>query len=573
MGKIKIIRSPAFVFENPPYTPSLGLSTIYSYLKERGFDIVQEDLNIINHPPEKTLLKLRDKERFADIFSDIKRVVGYLAGGGDAELDGITAGYLKGVKFDGIDVLLISIFQFDLSSSIMALLIAKYFKTGFNDKPVIIGGENIHAAHIYEDFEKYNKLGVVDYYIAGFGERPLYEILGKIEKRDASFRDIPGLCYREGGGIRRNRPDDQILTVPDFDGLPMELYAWRPGKFFRKIRGKPSNNADILILPFQMICGCPNHCAFCITSLGTKLYYMKPGEAVRGLKRLSEKHNTGYFFFMDNTFNISKDFVDNFCDEVIKSGLEVRWSDCASPNNIDDPAMLVKMRRAGACRLIFGLETASAGLLSRVDKRTTPEQAARVLRWSHEAGIWTGLEIIAGLPHEKEDDLRKTADFLTENMEYIDEIHLNKFFLVNPSAMFKYPERYGITNIRECKTDLRESIMGNRERSRYIFDEIDGLKWEDKNKQAEHSYDTLDRLRRSKQREPLGTPACLNILFYLYARLSDKNDIRHYYNKYRRMLRFGRFLPTGALFWKIRSKMRKAVKERFCPVSSKKQTL
>ncbi len=554
--KLKIIRSPAFVFESRPYFPPLGLSAIYSYLKKKGFDIVQEDLNAINHPPGGALLKPEEKKRLAGIFADTGRIRKYLAGDKDEGLRSLTGRYIRQTTFDNIDILLISIFQFDFSSSIMALLMAKYFKDNFVGGLTVMGGENAHAAHIYENFGIYNSMGVVDYYIAGFGEKPLSELLKILEYKTGSIENIPGLCYCKGGEVYRNRPGDQALTVPDFDGLSLDCYRWKPDKFFQRVPGERSGQNGILILPFQIIHGCPNHCAFCITSLGTKLYHMEAREAVGGLKKLSERYNTKYFFFADNTFNISKNFVETFCDEVLRTGLKIFWSDCASPINIDGPELLMKMRSAGACRLIFGMETASPRLLRRVGKEIIPEKVSDVLKWSHDAGIWTGLEIIAGLPGEEKDDTRKTEDFLRRNIEYIDEIYVNKFFLINQSAMFKYPERYGITNIRERAYGLKEMIMNNGERSRYIFDELNGPEGADKDIRIDRAFDAIDNLRRSAQREPLESPDYLNILFYLYARLPDKKAIRHYYNRYRRLAYIRRLFPADGPFRAIGSRIR-----------------
>ena len=121
--------------------------------------------------------------------------------------------------------------------------------------------------------------------------------------------------------------------------------------------------------------------------------------------------------------------------------------------------------------------------------------------------------------------------------------------------MYKYSERYGITNIRECKYSPEEFIAENKERERYIFDEVNGLKWEDKNQRMDYSYHTIDKLRRSNYREPLETPGGLNILFYLYTHLSNKQEIRHWYNQYRRFIYRQRLLPTTELPWIIWSKL------------------
>lgn len=527
--KLKIIKSPGFY--ETGYFPPLGMSTIYSYLKQRGFDIIQEDLNILNHQPGDYLLRIKHRKKITVVFSNHDRIIRYLKGAEDRELKNITRRYLRKVKFNDLDVLLISIFDVDFCSSMIAILIAKYFKSQYSNKLVIMGGEGLQRTFIYENFELYNKFGILDYYILGYGEEALYMLLRKIQGADIPFEDIPGLCYRNNGRVVKNKFADQVLTMPNFDGLPLRYYTWNPRGILKKLSKNIFSGNSILILPFQMIYGCPNRCAFCGLSIDSRVYYIQPREAVAALKRLSEQYKTKYFFFMHNSLNITRRFINEFCDEIIKSGLKIFWSDCVSAKSINGPEILVKMRKAGACRLVIGLETASPSLLKFINKGVSPEQVSRVLQWSHEAGIWNSVEIIAGLPQEKEEDIQKTVDFLNDNIGYIDEIWLNKYYLSTGSYMLNYPSNYGITNISEYKDNAPELFMKRRENFRYIFDEIDGLKWEDKKKYIDHSYNIIDEFRMKKK--PLfATFDHLNIIFYLYTNLSEKSIIRYYCNRY-----------------------------------------
>ncbi len=322
-----------------------------------------------------------------------------------------------------------------------------------------------------------------------------------------------------------------ILLNPDFSGLPLDRYLWASTNL-RKIGLKlPKPAKKILILPFRFIIECPFRCAFCEQSGREKrVLFLKPKEAVDWLERLVEKYNTQYFFFLHCTVNLSHSYINQFCDEVIRRNLKIYWSDCANFRNVDKE-MLFKLRQAGAVRLIWGLETGSARLLRYIDKRITVEKAEEMFRASHQAGIWNGFEIIAGLPHEKEEDIQATIDFVKRCREYIDNIWFNPYFLDGNSLIYRYPQRYRIENVRKINryaSHATESLMDHFNFP-YAFDEIDGLKWPDKMEQIDYS------LKRLMQNMSGGFEIneSVSMLFYLYTIFDgNKTQVRETFNRW-----------------------------------------
>jgi hypothetical protein len=213
--------------------------------------------------------------------------------------------------------------------------------------------------------------------------------------------------------------------------------------------------------------------------------------------------------------------------------LDIQWSDCVRANNLDQE-LLIKMRKAGAVRLVIGLESASPRLLEYINKRVTREQVAQVFRWAHEAGIMTSVEIIAGFPTETDDDIRATLDFLEQNRDYIDEAYLNPFYLERNSLMFRYPQRYGIENIRTERTfeTSRGTILGHSNAS-YMFDEIGGARWSAKSAQILKSIQTMHQAIITLGIWPADDyDSCLSALFYLHSISSDDIEVRKMYSAY-----------------------------------------
>lgn len=233
---------------------------------------------------------------------------------------------------------------------------------------------------------------------------------------------------------------------------------------------------------------------------------------------MNEEFGLKYFFFLHNTINLSKKYINEFCDEIIKANLDILWSDCARADNLDRDTLL-KMRKAGCVRLVYGLETASPRLMKYIDKQINLKQLENILSWTDEAGIWSGIEIICGFPHETKEDMDMTIEFLNRNKKNIDQMYYNIFYLTYGSRMHVAPERYGLENLSQTDT-FKYDRMQVKGLTRISFDEKDSLKWEDKLKQMTECFDHTVEETNTKIACPCFEME--HLLFYLYSKTVKK---------------------------------------------------
>jgi radical SAM superfamily enzyme YgiQ (UPF0313 family) len=257
-----------------------------------------------------------------------------------------------------------------------------------------------------------------------------------------------------------------------------------------------------------------------------------PSQVADYIEGLQDKYGAENFFFLSDTINFSRGFINRLCDEIIKRGLRIQWTDCARINKMDG-ALLQKMRRAGCIRLIYGMETASQNLLNYIQKNIDLDEMGRVLKLTHEAGIWCGVEVISGLPYEREEDIDATVDFINSRREFIDRVYIEPFTVRDWSRLLLYPEQFGITNIKRvdqyAKDKKNESSL-DRYFVKYGFDEINGLDWEKKKEQINHSFQKTEYLLEQGQFPHYEEE---HFLFYLYSFFKDKTTIRKIYNNAR----------------------------------------
>jgi len=516
----------------------LGAAHLFTYLKDKGYTIMQEDLGAAHYFSSNLCGLIGVKKQIIDLVMDERRLLGYFAGQNRSVIDKLITHCLEEISFDGIDVLFISVRDNDTCSSVMGMLVAKYFKARNKEGIVVAGGEWAQRAFIYDHLDLFCKSGIIDYYVSGYGELAAEKLLQKISGKDISLDEIPGLVRCEGGkSVTIDESEAPVLLCPSFAGFDLERYKWLPPAYLKSAFKENPHSDGVLVIPVKIGHGCPNRCSFCESSQRVGIGFREPGEIVEDLARLVQECRSNYFFFSVDTVNPYKKFISRLCDEILKAKLKICWSACAGFQNLDDPEIFLKMYNAGARRLIFGLETASPRLLKTIGKPLSVIDAANGLRFSHAAGIWTELEIIAGLPHECDDDVKLTTEFIVDNRKYIDGVWLNKFYLSIHSLMVCYPDRYKIKNIRKFYA-VSKANAGDREKYVFAFDEVDGLNWQEKEKQIDRSYlEILSVLKKNDIRAGALREE-LNVIFYLYAHLGDKGKVTRAFRAYRNRVRY-----------------------------------
>lgn len=492
--KIKIIRLPTFFHYwdtnssemNCSLLPPVGIGLITGYLKRRGFDIVQDDLNI------KIFYESRyKKDPFnQEPFFDEERILKYCCDEQpDSGLESIFEKLEEKCPVKGYDVILLSIQESlrNKTNVFFAIAFARYLKTKYNPF-ILLGGFGVAVRLLYLEYD----FPFIDFYVIGAGEQVLEKILRtKEEGRDLS--SVEGIYYERNNRVISS--DYRKIEEPIIDKLPLDYYKYcgLHSDYADDVKDiiEEFHHSDILLIPFGFTKGCPYRCIFCSESNGKMDFVMKPESVIEILQHLQERYQPTGYFFLNNTINVSRKYVNQLCDLILKRKLKILWSDCARPDFLDKETLL-KMRDAGCIRLIYGIETGSKRLLKYIRKEISTEQLEKAVRWTYEAGIWTGIEIICGLPHEDQKDIQDTIALLTRNKKYIKRFYYNTFDLRGGSLLFHEPHNYGIENIFEVNEPVAyEERTYSKNFTQFAFDELGGLKWEDKKKQILESYDQV----------------------------------------------------------------------------------
>lgn len=478
-GQVLIMLAPnESAYQQISNIPPLALGVLKGYLTEKGIRTEIYDLNV-------TLNKCANELPLTtwSFVYDPQRVMNYLKGESDQEIDDALSRLVLGIELTGFDLIGISMgSDFSWLEMHGGMLLAKWIHKKYK-VPVEIGGNNVHyLLQFKNDFiELWDALCDVGLYICvGPGERLLTELVTMIRNGGVkdSYYSLPGAVWRESNEIKSNLQDVPSLTMPDYSGLDLDTYKvcinasdtkeaqslneihllkWphpyplMVSNINREVLSS-KDRKEILVIPYIFNYNCPYRCAFCVQSGDDKKkVVVKATEVILDeIEMLMNKYDSNFFYFYNNTFNYTPKFVKEFCEGVQRRGLKFYWTDCARFNNLDYD--LVKMLYDSGCRkLVFGFETGSEKLLKLFDKRLDLRHAENVLHWCKDVGIWADIEVIIGLPQELEEDFQCTMDFIENNKKFINNFAMNRFFVVPDSLIGRYPENYGITLVRTKK--------------------------------------------------------------------------------------------------------------------------
>jgi radical SAM superfamily enzyme YgiQ (UPF0313 family) len=139
-----------------------------------------------------------------------------------------------------------------------------------------------------------------------------------------------------------------------------------------------------------------------------------PRYIVDEIEYLIKNFNTKEFQIMDDCFNLSREHVQKFCEEIIKRNLKILWK---TPNGLLiknlDRDILKLMKQSGCYELWFGIESGVESVLkkNKINKLDLQEIYQKI-KLVKEYNIETGGFFIFGLPGDNIKTISETTNFL-----------------------------------------------------------------------------------------------------------------------------------------------------------------
>lgn len=225
--------------------------------------------------------------------------------------------------------------------------------------------------------------------------------------------DVKGISYINGVIIHNS--DRAWSTQEELDSIP----------FVSKVYKKHLNHKNYMLnyshsmFPNTQIIsgrGCPNACTFCPWTenlTGRKYRHRSISNVLDEIEWIQNNMpEIKQFFFEDDAFTISKEFVIGLCNGYKERKLHIPWG-AQSRVGIDLETM--KAMKSANCRFIdVGCESGNDDILKNVKKGITVEDIRRCFKNSKIAKLSVHGNWIIGLPIETRETIQNTWNLIKE---------------------------------------------------------------------------------------------------------------------------------------------------------------
>ncbi|MDC0476494.1 B12-binding domain-containing radical SAM protein [Alphaproteobacteria bacterium] len=321
--------------------------------------------------------------------------------------------------------------------------VAKIIKSKCPSTQIVVGGFSCYNPNI-----GFKAFPLADYMCIGESDLVVGELMYRLS-RGENIKDMPGVLSKHDEPFR--------LFVPapmenDLDKLEDPRYEWFPLEIYRNWDGYQ-------LTPVIASRGCRwSRCTFC-----AERFYWRIRDPKKFVDELEYLVSQGCYLFMFNEsdLNGAPEVVLEICNEIIRRKLKIRLTAQLRIHKKSDKAFFEKLAAAGFVSLRFGIDAFSENTLRLQKKGYTKDTVRQNLKDCFEAGIFSEVNWVIGVPGETEEDCEEGVEFILENKQFIGRIaNINPLILVNGSVYWIDPEAHGIKF-----NGNREEIFNENERT------------------------------------------------------------------------------------------------------------
>lgn len=234
---------------------------------------------------------------------------------------------------------------------------------------------------------------------------------------------IDGICIGSGEEIALNicetgKIKDLMAGSNDknIDKYPPPDFSLVDSKFYTDFTENTLNGHGYRGLGVLTSRSCAYSCKFCSADWSKPLR-MHSYEYVLDFVKQLVKYPIDMITFYDDSFANDKNRLEDICSGFIRQQIfypysNKRWFAAIRANQVD-VEVLTFMKHAGCVGVSMGIETGSDRMLQMINKKTTVEQNRKACEMVNKAGLDLSVTFMLGIPHETEDDMRQTLEFMT----------------------------------------------------------------------------------------------------------------------------------------------------------------
>jgi radical SAM superfamily enzyme YgiQ (UPF0313 family) len=274
-----------------------------------------------------------------------------------------------------------------------SILAMRALKQRYPDRLLVLGGVGSKAV----EEQILRRFPWIDIICRGEGELTAPHLLHALRaggKLNGQLAGVPGISYPDSAGVIRHNPDRPRIQDLDAIGFP----AWNKVDL-KKYAGYGMMTSR----------GCPYPCTFCSVApvWNMESHSRSPANIVEEMEELHRRAGVDLFLFQDEFFVSGKKQVMDFCREITRRKLSIRWK-AFGRVNLTDEEMMREMAACGCVELRFGIESGSDRVLEMVKKGFTAQQVMEVVPKAIEIFPRVDAFYVWGFPFETMEDFNQS---------------------------------------------------------------------------------------------------------------------------------------------------------------------
>jgi radical SAM superfamily enzyme YgiQ (UPF0313 family) len=302
---------------------------------------------------------------------------------------------------------------------------------------LILGGE--HGTAVPEHALKVSPFDAV---VLGEAEDTVVELL-RAREAGRPLAMVKGIAFKDGEqvvktGLSPRKKDVDSIPLPDWDSFPIEEYIAR-----HQINGANMGRS----MPLLATRGCPFQCTFCSSpGMWTQRWIPRdPSLVVDEMEQYARKYRVTNFDFQDLTAIVKRQWIVDFCEELIARGLDITWQmPSGTRADVFDADVADLLYRSGCRALAFAPESGSPDILKVIKKQVDLDRMLQSMKIAVRRGLKLSCFIVIGFPDDTPQTLRQTTR-LIRTMAWLGvyDVAVSKFVPYPGSELFRHLQRAG----------------------------------------------------------------------------------------------------------------------------------
>ena len=315
--------------------------------------------------------------------------------------------------------------------------LAERVRARFPRALLVLGGEHGTAVP-----EHVLHAGTFDVVVLGEGEETLVDLL-RARTAGRPLAAVRGIAFREDGrvvqtGLSPRTKAVDAIPLPDWNAFPIEEYIAR-----HQINGINLGRS----MPILGTRGCPFQCTFCSSpAMWTQRWIPRDPKLLADEMALyAAKYGATNFDFQDLTAIVKRQWIVDFCRELIDRRLDVTWQmPSGTRSEVFDAEVADLLYRSGCRALAFAPESGSPAILKLVKKQVDLGHMLTAMRAAVRRGLKLSCFIVIGFPDDTPVTLRQTLRLIRRMAVLgVHDVAVSKFVPYPGSELFRRLQREG----------------------------------------------------------------------------------------------------------------------------------